>query len=107
MKYQLVSLAVLALLSSSKVQAGKKSLVAMASEDDSIAQGSSHWNDVGYIQQSSHKDQDEEDPEDDQNLGISTLNKQKNKMVVSQEKAEKAAEIRDEINERENSDQNK
>lgn len=50
MKYQLVSLAVLALLSSSKVQAGKKSLVAMASEDDSIAQGSSQWNDVGYIQ---------------------------------------------------------
>lgn len=35
------------------------------------------------------------------------MNKQKNKMVVSQEKAEKAAEIRDEINKRENSDQNK
>jgi protein-arginine kinase activator protein McsA len=40
-------------------------------------------------------------------VGIGSLNKQKIKMKVSEEKAEKASEIRDEINERESSDQNK
>ena len=108
MKYNIVSLAVLALLSqSSRVHAGKKSMIALATEDDQIASGSSEWNDIGYIQQSSSRDQGDEDVSDDQNVGIGSLNKQKNKMKVSEEKAEKAAEIRDEINERESSDQNK
>jgi hypothetical protein len=66
MKYNIVSLAVLALLSqSSRVQAGKKSMIALATEDDQIAQGSSEWNDVGYIQQSAKNDNLEQDPEDD------------------------------------------
>ena len=110
MKYNIVSFAVLALLSqSSRVQAGKKSMIALATEDDQIASGSSEWNDIGYIQQSSSssRDQGDEDVSDDQNVGIGSLNKQKIKMKVSEEKAEKASEIRDEINERESSDQNK
>ena len=108
MKYQIASLAVLALLSqSSKVYAGKKSMVALASEDDQIASGSSKWNDVGYIQQSASVKDKDGDVEDEQEVGISSLNKEKNKIIVSEEKAEKAAEIRDEINEKENSDQNK
>lgn len=98
----------MALLSqSSRVQAGKKSMVALATEDDQIAAGASEWNDIGYIQQSAKNDKEGEEPEDDQDLGIASLNKQKNKMKVSEEKAEKAAEIREEINERESSDQNK
>jgi len=56
MKYNFVSLAVLALLSKSKVQAGKKSMIALATEDDQIASGSSEWNDVGYIQQAATHD---------------------------------------------------
>lgn len=82
-------------------------MIALATEDDNIAQGSSEWNDIGYIQQSAKGDNVDQDPEDDQNLGIGSLNKQKNKMKVTEEKAEKAAEIRDEINEKEGSDQNK
>ena len=82
-------------------------MVALATEDDQIAAGSSEWTDIGYIQQSAKGDNVDQDPEDDQNLGIGSLNKQKNKMKVSEEKAEKAAEIRDEINEKEGSDQNK
>jgi hypothetical protein len=99
-------LAVLALLSqSTKVQA--KSMVALATEDDKIATGSSKWNDVGYIQQSSTIKDKDADVEDDTEVGISSLAKEKNKIIVSEEKAEKAAEIRDEINSKENSDQNK
>jgi len=75
MKYNFVSLAVLALLSKSKVQAGKKSMIALATEDDQIASGSSEWNDVGYIQQAASHDQADQDPEDDQDLGIGSLNK--------------------------------
>lgn len=66
MKYNIVSLAVLALLSqSSRVQAGKKSMIALATEDDQIASGSSEWNDIGYIQQSAKGDNVEQDPADD------------------------------------------
>lgn len=67
MKYNIVSLAVLALLSqsTSRVQAGKKSMIALATEDDQIASGSSEWNDIGYIQQSAKNDNVEQDPEDD------------------------------------------
>lgn len=54
-----------ALLSSSTVQAGKKSMIALATEDDNIAQGSSEWNDIGYIQQSAKGDNVDQDPEDD------------------------------------------
>lgn len=80
-------------------------MVALASEDDQITSGNSQWNDVGYIQQSATSK--DGDVADEQDLGISTLNKEKNKIIVSEEKAEKAAEIRDEINDKENSDQNK
>ena len=67
MKYNIVSCAVLALLfqSSSMVQATKKSMIALATEDDQIASGASEWNDIGYIQQSAKNDNVEQDPEDD------------------------------------------
>jgi len=56
----------MALLSqSSRVQAGKKSMVALATEDDQIAAGASEWNDIGYIQQSAKNDKEGEEPEDD------------------------------------------
>lgn len=60
-------------------------MIALATEDDQIANGSSEWNDVGYIQ--TKKDSAEENLDDDQNIGIGSLNKAKNKMVVSEEKA--------------------
>ena len=44
---------------------------------DSIAAGSSEWNDVGYIQTRNTARDNEEEPTDDNNLGISSLNKQK------------------------------
>lgn len=43
-------MAVLALLSSSTVAGSDKSMIALATEDDQIAEGASKWNkDVGYI----------------------------------------------------------
>lgn len=74
-------------------------MIALATEDDQIASGSSEWNDVGYIQTK----KTDESPDDDEDISIGSLNKQKNKMVVSEEKQKKADEIRDEINEREQS----
>lgn len=62
------------LTQSSRANEGKKSMIALATEDDQITSGTSEWNDVGYIQQSS-KDSGSEDPDDEQNLGISSLNK--------------------------------
>ena len=101
-------MAVLALLSSSTVAGSDKSMIALATEDDQIAEGASKWNkDVGYIQQSDKNEKDDEGEEidDQQNVSISSLNKQKNK--ISREKEAKAAQIRDEINEKESSQQNK
>ena len=72
------SLPVIALLTSSaSAGANKKSLLGMAAEDDSIAAGSSKWNDVGYIQTKNTAKDNDEEPTDDNNLGISSLNKQK------------------------------
>lgn len=82
----------------------------MAAEDDQIASGASKWNkDVGFTQLSDKnaREDEEEDMDDEQNIGISTLNKQKNKIEVSREKERKAEQIRDEINEKESSQQNK
>lgn len=93
----------MALLSSSaSATQHKKSMIALATEDDQIANGNSEWNDVGYIQSSSKLNQDD-DMEDEANIGISSMNKQKNKMEIT----EATEELIDQINERENSPQNK
>lgn len=80
-------------------------MIALATEDDQIAAGASDWNDIGYIQ--TKKQGADEDMSDDQNIGIGSLNKMKEKMVVSEEKQKRADEIAEEINEREGSDANK
>ncbi len=77
MKYQIASLAVMALLTSS-TQAGKRTIMSnLAQEDDRIDAGQSEWNDVGYIQTTKGEDNDDEaeDPEDEANIGIGSLNK--------------------------------
>lgn len=66
----------------------------LAQEDD---------NDVGYIQTTKGNGEDEDDAEDVTNVGISSLNKQKNKLVIT----DKAQKLREEINEKEGSSQNK
>jgi len=67
----------------------------LANEDDRIDAGQSKWNDVGYIQTAKDGDADEEeDPEDDSNVGISSLNKQKHKLIIT----DHAEKMRDEIN---------
>ena len=58
------------LTNSAEASQNKKSMIALATEDDSIAAGSSEWNDVGYIQ--TKKD---DEMEDDQNISIGSLNK--------------------------------
>ena len=60
-------------------------MIALATDDDQIAAGTSEWNDVGYIQ-ASRKDSPTEELDDDSNIGISSLNKEKNKIIVSKEK---------------------
>ena len=76
-------------------------MIELATEDDKIDAGQSEWNDVGYIQTT--KKDGQEEPDDDQDIGIGSLNKQKNKLVIT----DKAEKMRDEINEKEGSDQNK
>jgi hypothetical protein len=49
-------------------------MISLATEDDQIASGSSEWNDVGFIQVKGGK---EEEVEDEQDIGISSMNKQK------------------------------
>lgn len=101
MKYQVASLAVLALLTSSAKAGSYKgqSMIELATEDDKIDAGQSEWNDVGYIQTTK---KDGAEPEDDSEVSISSLNKQKNKLVIT----DKAEKMRDEINEKEGSKQN-
>lgn len=99
MKYRFAtSLAVIALLTSS-AQAGKRSLIALAEEDDAIESGSSNrWSDVGYTMT---KDESNIETEEDlNNTSLGNLAKAKKK----EEKNEKAATIREEINQKENSD---
>lgn len=75
MKYQIASLAVLALLAPSTnatVYKGQ-SMIELATEDDKIDAGQSEWNDVGYIQTT--KKEGAEEPEDESNISISSLNK--------------------------------
>ena len=61
------------LTSSTEATQNKKSMIALATEDDQIAAGSSDWNDIGYIQ--TKKESADENADDDQNVSISSLNK--------------------------------
>jgi len=70
-------LAVLALLSQST------KVVALATENDKIVSGASKLNDVALIQQSSNMKGKDADVEDVTEVGISSLAKEKNKIVVS------------------------